>query len=286
MKSAALVILERPGTLNQPGDFRSGMVSARLSCAVSPFAAQTAAPRLPLPSGMSCVATVLAFVRMMLERETTLAGSNEIHGLGPVPPPAPVTPPVDVTPPLPEMPALPVVPANPPEPPWPPADVAPPPPPLPVVPPRAVPPDPVDPLLPPVGVFPPLPPLPPMAPLPAVPAAPALPPPLPVTPPVAASPPVLFPARPPVPFPELPPPVHAARDRLTIAVSSTIPPRRLVRRLLLVLSIARAHLSRRRCFCQAILRATPASGTSPKRCRRLRETCNCRSESRPAGHTS
>jgi len=51
VKFAADVIAASPGISTWPGESRLGMVSLRLSCAVNPFAAHSATPSEPLPSG-------------------------------------------------------------------------------------------------------------------------------------------------------------------------------------------------------------------------------------------
>src|SRR5689334_22821511 len=53
-----------------PGESRFGMVSLRLSWAVKPFAAHSATPSEPLPSGRNCVAEALGRPSTTFDRET------------------------------------------------------------------------------------------------------------------------------------------------------------------------------------------------------------------------
>src|SRR6266568_4463470 len=76
LKSVAVVSLDSPGITTWPGDLRSGKVSDRLSWAVKPFAAHTAAPSVPLPSGTNCVGSVFAWPSTMSERRTTFGVST------------------------------------------------------------------------------------------------------------------------------------------------------------------------------------------------------------------
>ena len=76
LKSDAWEITDRPGMFTWPGDFRSGMVSDRLSCAVKPFAAQAATPSAPLPSGIDAVGLMLGWPSTMSSRLTTPSGSR------------------------------------------------------------------------------------------------------------------------------------------------------------------------------------------------------------------
>ncbi|MBE8478386.1 hypothetical protein IQ210_46360 [Streptomyces sp. 3R004] len=57
-KSSAPVMVFSPEIVTRPGDLRSGKVSPRLRCTVKPSAAHTAAPSVPLPSGMDSVGSV------------------------------------------------------------------------------------------------------------------------------------------------------------------------------------------------------------------------------------
>ena len=59
-----------------PGDKRSGNVSARLSCAVSPSADQMATPSLPFPSGIASEDSRLGLPRTMSDRPMTPATST------------------------------------------------------------------------------------------------------------------------------------------------------------------------------------------------------------------
>jgi hypothetical protein len=59
-----------------PGERRVGHVSVRLICAVKPFAAQTAAPICPLPSGISCDACAGGAETTMFARLTRFGTST------------------------------------------------------------------------------------------------------------------------------------------------------------------------------------------------------------------
>src|ERR1700730_1415726 len=77
VKFAALVSFDSPGITTCPGDLRSGKVSDRLSCAVKPLAAHTAAPSGPLPSGTNWVGSVLVLPSTISDRRTTFGVSIE-----------------------------------------------------------------------------------------------------------------------------------------------------------------------------------------------------------------
>lgn len=62
--------------VSQPGDLRLGIVSDRFSCAVKPPAAQTAAPSVPLPSGMNCDCPLLGLPSPTFERRTRFGVST------------------------------------------------------------------------------------------------------------------------------------------------------------------------------------------------------------------